>query len=960
MRKVLIIILLGILIHLYGTEKEDVVFIQSLFKNSHYDFALREIDLFLNKYPQSPQKNDVTILKANVLMQKGQIIESQEILTNILKNNPAPTVFSQVLLSLAENYRLQKDYPSALSFINDFFLKFPKHPELQRAYFIAGLIDKDRQNYEKALKNLNEASQLGFNPEIEYNRIELYLLLNQKSFADSVLNQFNHQEVSQKEKNYAFLMILKNLEQNSNWDEIIKSIPDSFSVQDLYSEEIVYVKINAYSEKNDFQNAMKLLDSIQENSDKRKFFKGKLLLKMHQPDEGLPLLKQLAETSKNTEIKTISYFHYISFLAQTNPDSAIVLLSDYLANNPNQKWEGDIYYQLGFNYFRLKNYHDSYLNLDKAIKFGLDETILEKALYLKGETQFLLAQKQNALDIFKSFINQFPQSALLDEALFKIGISYYNLAYRDSAVTLFNEIITDFPNSSKKGMCYFYLAENELNQKKLNNAKKLYENALIGNCDRGTINLRLAYIEYLRKSFQTAKEFLNNVSDDNDYIFDKNLLKGNIFFAEKNYQEALKAYNTAEVKSPDQLSLEHVWSRQAWTFYKLKQYDQATRIYKQLSAQSSAPGKYILSAAGAAFNAENYIQAVDLYTEYITTYPESKEFYKAQGGLANAHFNLANYQEAIKEWEKLVNPIYPKTIIENALQGIQWSYQYQNKQNDFLKWIDGAISQTNDNDLKNSLFDVKIKFEYDQKEYVKSINTIKNYIKQFPSKKDDDKLQIMLANNYIWLKQFEKADSIYITLVIKRKDPEVYHEWGHIKWAIADTVGALKRFKRAADNSKLDDYWLVLLDKQQQAKDPEFDLYYKKYSAFANSYHLEMAKLILIEKYISLAQYDEALTLAINLDASENPYVRAKAIHDKAVIYYLQNNYIDAQKEFLRVRYVFTEYEDLRINSEFYLCLIYINQNEKEKALEIYHLIKDKISANERDIISNKLKGREE
>lgn len=958
MRKIICLVVLFVSLSLWASEKEDLLFIRGLFMDKHYDMALDESVLFMKRYPVSTMNDDIILIQANIFIYKSDYLKAEKMLNNLLEKKSNPAVYAQVLLALGELNYQKKEYDQALSYVNEFLQSFPKHPETQKAYLIAGNIELAKSSAIRALDYYQQASEFGFNPLIKLKQIETYLSINDFPKADSVYQDIAKASIEKNDKEFAEVLILRYYEQKRQYDKIITIIPDSLDLNNYYKEELLYLKTNALLETREFDKALQFLKNNDLKTEKQEYYYALTLIKLNQLEEGVQLLDKLTSSAKNNDIKTISFFQKISLISQSNADSANVLLNDFLINNPDQKWVGDIHYQIAFNLFKKKNYNDALTHLDQALSFSTDKNSLEKALFLKGEVQFFLYKKSEVTETYRQFITNYPLSSLIDEAIFKLAVSYYNNNLPDSAKVYFEKIITLYPKSTKIGMANYYLGEIDLANGKYSSAKTYFDKALTGISDQGVIHLRLSYIEYLRKNYTSAKEILNNVPEEDAYLFDKYLLKGNISFAEKAFTEAINHYKKAEKNSPDQVSLEHLWSREAWTYYRLKQYDQATKLYKQLSEQSTAPGKYTLSAASAAYNAENYNQSLELYQSYVKDYSDSKEYYKALGGIANSYFNMGNYRKAIEAWEKLINPVYPLAIIENAVQGIQWSYQYLNDKREFSRWINDEVRKISDSNLKLTLLEAKIKFEYEQQDFRTSLTSIQQLIRLFPEKKQDEKLQIMQANNYVWLKQYERADSIYVTLVLKNKDPQIYHEWGHIKWAQGDTLAAIKRYKKAADTSKQEDFWLVLLEKQVLANDKDFEKYYNTFISFANPYYQELAKLILVDFKISKTKYDEGLSLAQSLDVSDNPLVRVKAIYSKAYIFYLQKNYEQAQKEFFRIRYVFTEYAELRWNAEYYLCMIYLENNEKDKANELYEQIKDKISTTQSDSLSQKIKGR--
>jgi tetratricopeptide (TPR) repeat protein len=208
---------------------------------------------------------------------------------------------------------------------------------------------------------------------------------------------------------------------------------------------------------------------------------------------------------------------------------------------------------------------------------------------------------------------------------------------------------------------------------------------------------------------------------------------------------------------------------------------------------------------------------------------------------------------------------------------------------------------------------------------------------------------ILLANNYTWQSKYDEADKIYSDLAANINDPNIYYEWGHIKYAQGDVGAAITRFKRAADSSDDEQYWLVLLEKSAEQNDRDFRSYYQRFEQFASPYHKTLAKLYMIDYWVANQNYSEALADAEDILNSEQTQLRAKATYKKAEIYYHQGNYEDALSNFLRIRYIFNEYSELRWDAEFYIAKVYIAQGEKQRARTHFDSIRANMSQEQID-----------
>ena len=314
--------------------------------------------------------------------------------------------------------------------------------------------------------------------------------------------------------------------------------------------------------------------------------------------------------------------------------------------------------------------------------------------------------------------------------------------------------------------------------------------------------------------------------------------------------------------------------------------------------------------------------------------------YQARVGLANSYYNLGELEKAIEIWRVLVNENQSQNIVESSLKGLQISYQTLNQIPQFTEFINIAIVRSRKVEFITFLFVFKANFEYDQKNYNASITTINQLFADYPEKEADINLQILLANNYTWLNKYEEADQIYIKLTQSNQDPLIYFEWGHIKLAQKDYKAAILRYKRAADNSQNEQFWLTLLEQQVVYKDNDFNKYYNLFMNFAGEYHQTLAKLYLIDWLASQQNYDQALGLIEEIMNTSHTLLRARANFKRGEINFLMKNYDEALTSFMRSRYVFSEFTDIRWQSEFFVAKIYMLQGDKERGRNLFESIR--------------------
>jgi tetratricopeptide (TPR) repeat protein len=925
---------------------EDVLFIESLYNDGVYDMALREIGKIEAQLENDRYSNQVRLIQADILIKRGRYTEAKNILLKLNSQTLTPALTAEVTLSLATIEKMLNNHGGAFDLVNIFIRRHPDNPRINDANQLLADLYFDTGQYNEAERVYRDLHQKNKSAATYVNLIRVAAQKKDFSSAETQLNNLQRDfPRDHLEHQQGLFILLSALEVVGNSRQIIALCPDSFTNKTSFSEPNILKKVSAHINLNKFSEATALLGNIQNDPRQVNYYRALIHRGRGEDNLALPIFRSLASSDADEQIRTMSFFHATQITAKTNPTQAHSELMEFLIANPDQPWEGDILYQLGFIEFMNRNFDKAYEHIKNSLNFRLNPVNRQMALYLKAEVEFLRGDFEAAYYTFSENIDDMPEQ-FSDEVLFKLGVSAFNLRRTIDAQNYLNQLVSRYPNSQKVGIGYFYLGEIDLFTNPLQ-ARNFYLQALSGQFDAGTIHLRVAYTDFLRREYTAALERLNSVPETPDYMYDKYLLRGNISFAQRSFLNAIEAYRVAERNAADRESVEYIWSRQAWTYYNMQQFDVATTIYQRLAEQSTtSTSRFLLAAAGSAFNAENFTQAAELYAEYIRTNPNSPDIHRALVGLANSHFNLGNHSMSIDIWKQMIHENQTRPILESSLRGLRISYERMNQIPNFTEFLNLAIFGSNNRDYVIFLYEYKAQFEYEQKNYTASVATINRLRNQFPEKNDDVRLMILLANNYTFLNRFEEADQIYIELIYKTdNDPLVYHEWGNLKWAQGDYTAALIRYKRAADNSRNEQFWLVLMEKLVAQRDTDFTRYFDQFNLFASPHHRTLAQIHQIDWHIANKNFAGAETIVAEVLTSNQALLRATATLKRGEIYFAQRNFEDALSSFYRVRYIFSEFTDVRWRAEYFIVRTLHATGDRERARTHFAAIRANLTA---------------
>lgn len=944
----------SLLFSIYATETEDFRFINGLYSDHNYDMAMGEIQNYIRTYPQGQYVAHAQFLLANIYMEQQKYDLAEGILRELYLNNRQPSFESDLLLTYGYLQYSKKNNQQAESILSELVTRYPNQVNNQKAYIMLGKLKTQEQQYDEAVRLLDQAARISYIPDMQVELLNAYIKTGKITKADSLIQYLNTNHPEDSTTQQVTLALLNYRYLQSDYSSMLAMKPVSLPNTSVWYADYQLLKATALYETAQYDSALSTMKSLPDSLAKKRFLIAQIYFKTNKIAEALPLFQALADSCKDNEIQANSFFYIIKNEADRDPEKANQMLLEYLQANPMQQWEGIIYYQIGFNDFKAKNYEKAMENLGKAIVFQLDEPYKEKTRYLLAEASFYSDKPTEALEMFNSFLQQYPNSPWYDEALFKSGIINYDQKVYTEASQDFQRLIDNYQDSDKYGMSCFYLGEISLALYDYNKAIDQFTKALNYRCDKDLATFRLAQLNYLIGEYGAANKNLDALSDSSGYAFDKLLLRGNICLSKKDLSNALKTFQQADKIATDPKAKEEVLTKIALTYYYQKKYKDAASVYSKLYQASSIPGKYLLAAANAAYSAEDYLYAQELYLQYSAQNQQSEELYRAQLGLANCFYNLGDFKNSAEYFRKAATTDTPIAMLEGALDGLFWCAEQDTSVHAY-SYLKGKIAKARQGEYQAYFMLYKAKYEYNHNLLAEAVETITQLFQQYPDYQVNIEINVILAQARIKQNNFNAADKVFSKIAEKTTDAQIYYEWANLYIAQKDTLGAIKKLKIATQKSNRPDIWLQMLKYQVAVNDSNFIVDYNLYCGIASPELQEEAKLDYIQFNINRNVHSGLDSMYIALDKSQNQQTRAKAQYLLGLQKYNEGNYAEALRQFLRVRYVFTQFDDIRSDAEVLACITYQKMGQSEQANKLYQIIKNSLSQDKRKRVEKEL-----
>lgn len=462
-----------------------------------------------------------------------------------------------------------------------------------------------------------------------------------------------------------------------------------------------YKKANAYFEQ---------VEDKQKYSEKMSYFQADMAFKegnfQKAIDLGVPQLPKSDANEKSELSKIIgeSYFNLKQY------DKAIPHLKNYRGNKG--KWSNTDFYQLGYAYYKQGDYANAITEFNKIV--GGNDVIAQNAYYHLGESYLKSGQKQQALNAFKNASEMTFEPKIQEDA----SLNYAKLSYEignpyQSVPQVLSDFIAEYPSSPFKAEIQGLLIDSYITSKNYTEALTLLEK-------NKTPENRVAYQKvtfyrgmelYTDGKYQEALAlFKKSIAEQRDprITARATFWQGETQYGLDSFNEALISFKQfigfSQAKTtPEYKNINY---NLAYTYFKLKEYDQASKYfgdfvagpkddkvrlndaYLRLGDSQFVSGKYwpameaynkaiemngidgdyalFQKALSYGFVARNEKKIEDL-TSFVAKYPKSKYADDALYELGNTYVTEKQTANAIKAYDRLVAEYKTSSYVSKAL-----------------------------------------------------------------------------------------------------------------------------------------------------------------------------------------------------------------------------------------------------------------------------------------------------
>lgn len=673
-----------------------------------------------------------------------------------------------------------------------------------------GETDAAAEGFEFIANNYDWSS---FRDEALYNLGLIYFQQEKYSLCRSILRLLLEEYPSSEFAGSSFYWIGESYTKENKQNEAIRFLEEAVNKKknNNYVDYSIFTLASTYEKTGDYKNAVKYYDQLLSFHSESPLAPaaqiriGICYFKLKDYQSSILELNNPALSSLPDDLYSESiYLLANSYYRVENYDEAEKTYKEVIQKFPSSDLIEESKYGLAWTYFQQKKYTGAYDLFNELSKNANQDSIAIKSFYWKAEAKRYSGEDEAAFNIYKEFLNKFPNNELASGVQYQMGVLYFDDKNFDNAQDYLTASESS-PDNSIKIKALTLKGEINLSNKKFIEAKHNFENAI--NVQNVPVQLKARALLGLGSSLYYLKQYeeaINYLSDINskDPEFEKN--KVNFYLAESyyalgNYSNALKQYNLVDISDnevgkfalygkaysyfslgnysnsasqfsnfiknyPDDPRALDAKLRLADSYYGSKNFAAASKVYKDIFNfdNGSINDPYTnYQYAQALFKAGSSQEAIDEFKNLQQKFPTSEYSDKSLYVVGWIYFQQGNFEEAISNYKNVLT-IYPNSDLAPIIYySIGDAYFNLNK---YGSAIENYQKVLNSYPNSNYVFDAVNGIQYS---YVaegnpeRAINLIDNFVSKNPGLSFSDQIFFKKGEIYYSQREYEQAKISY-------------------------------------------------------------------------------------------------------------------------------------------------------------------------------------------------------
>lgn len=571
------------------------------------------------------------------------------------------------------------------------------------SHYKQGDYDGAIQYFNKIIGGTNSVSQNAY-----YHLAECYLKLDKKSEALNAFRNASQMDFSAEIQKDALLNYARLSYEIGNAYEPVPQVMTTYLEKypkDEHQQEIQELLVDSYITSRNFEGAMELLEknkgyASKETYQKVAFYRGVELFIEGEYEPALERFSKSLKSAENPSFEARALYWKAESAYRLNRFEEALEDFGTFQRNPSSKnlpIYQNVDYNLGYCYFKLKDYsnaskhfkkvidsnpedkerlNDSYVRLGDGYfvssKYSLAKSAYNESSKMNGpERDYAAFQKvlcdgflgrqSVKIDGLNQFLSRYPKSSLRDDALFELGNSYIKADNESLGLQTYDRLIEQFRrskfapramlrqglvhyNANRNGQALTRLKEVVNKYPNTQEAKQAVATAKLVYVDEGRVSEYAAWVRNLDFVEVTDSE-LENASFE---AADRKYLEGKTDAAIRGYEDYLKQF-------PNGVHSLEVNFNLAQIYFGKNQKDKALEKFRTVADSGGEYGEQALTRVCEIYvGRQDYQNAIPYLERLESTAQISQNRTFAQSNLMKGYYGQDNYRQTIAYAEKVL------------------------------------------------------------------------------------------------------------------------------------------------------------------------------------------------------------------------------------------------------------------------------------------------------------------
>jgi TolA-binding protein len=618
--------------------------------------AIRILDQFDASWPTHPFAFGTRLALGKFYYDRGEWSRANSVLESVLERSPGPESSALALYWMAESQIRMNEPETAIRTFRRILSEFPSTTTAPRAAYAIAVAQVNQEKYDDAARSFEDLSARW--PNSEYARnvglalAEVYYELDDFGrAADEIRRQLPYLDGEARDR--ARFLLAESYNQLRQHDDAIVEYR-YFTEGDPgnpYYRLALYGLAWNYHHQESWQWAADTFRSVHESG-----------------------ADDLAAESM--------YYEAVNRRLARQDADAVRIFERYVTNWPEHGMVDHGWHELGILQYQRRNWAEARDALSVFMNGFTESDIRGDALMHLGNAHIALGEFDPALQAFDRAISldAAPESLREDIRFQKAWLLYRNRSYREASEQ-FLTLFESNPASPQAADALFWAAESFFQVDNFRRAETLFERYLNSypggrHVDAAHYALGWTYFRQGRYAeavpeFQRFLSAYRETSESVPYRSDARLRLADSYFALKRYAEAVRVYGQLAADGDDYAlyQIGQAYSNAGDTFESISTFRQLLTDYP--SSEWQEESRYQLGYLY--FLGQEYELAISTWEDLIDDFPRDPLAAKAQYGIGDAWFNAGETEAAVRAYQRVLTGYPDSPFTADAAAGIQFA-----------------------------------------------------------------------------------------------------------------------------------------------------------------------------------------------------------------------------------------------------------------------------------------------